>query len=489
MEQEYSNIISCPSKCTLQTTEAELSNNCGFSNDTLTCRFHQAEEFLDNPENDPCSCNTELTQACFFSITLKSVAQALTTFVVQGDGQVSRLAYAMVFVSQFVLLFATYLFQLTFSRASIRWDLRKATAADYTLQVEGLKGADRDDDVKEGEYSGETARARLDVAEYFAPYGDVANVARPLTHGKREKLDKELRQLDRAKHELAVPGYGMAEKGIVRFIYRMFFLDAASEESVDKKIKDKQEQLDEEEENAEVKPLSRAFVTFDAAKTKERVMRDFDRVSKIPPIFRKQQHEQLRVIDAPEPTDVYWKNFDESKRKRARFQLLVTMPLTLLILAISIGAQIAVAIVNDNSRKDGLNNEVQNERDNESTQGLSLQALPVLGGIIAGVANIGGRIVIRKFVNWEQHPTYTDAEKTLMFRLSLFMVLNAVVPAIPASPGFELYAMYVRGGFAEQAIYTQLIAGFVPDIAQLFDPLRFVFRGILPNAVRTQRKM
>ena len=106
-------------------------------------------------------------------------------------------------------------------------------------------------------------------------------------------------------------------------------------------------------------------------------------------------------------------------------------------------------------------------------------------GIVVTLINFIFVYMVKWLTNFEKPLTRSSYEATLVVRLSIAQLLNAITPVFVIAPK----NLYNSGGLAEQAVYIQLLAGIAPDVYNLIDPDRFLRRYIFPRVVSTQQQM
>ena len=191
---------------------------------------------------------------------------------------------------------------------------------------------------------------------------------------------------------------------------------------------------------------------------------------------------RLKGEEAPEPSDCQWANFSVSNQARA-FRTVIGLTIMTLVLAGGIALRIWLAIQEANSQSSQFSPYGRNEQGALPGSGALtsiISGIIVLGTnqLLTAVAKytsafevgaLGPRLVSQSsdvyeleilvlLLSSQREATYSELETNLVFRLSISQILNAVVPVLVAFRGDSNGSLYVAGGIASSALYTQVFA-------------------------------
>lgn len=384
------------------------------------------------------------------------------------------------------------LFQKVYNVSSEQINANTVSAGDFSVLVTGLP------------VLRQTEETREDVAAFFAHYGEVANVTMGTNVGTLIGVNEELVQKRRQLAELdACLGTSTALDGVWGKLYLKFVTGGKKDPGETKaELEQKIQELETKMRELERMPMLNngfALVTFSYEMQANNCFRDQrrgvlkDAVSACTgggkPLYNNEL--SLSVVRAPEPSDMLWENSDFTgwplleRRIRSVAAYIITV-------GAGIGIQLGFEYLRAQQRDKVLKD--QASADSEEEQGLisstaetaALQSLTIFSGLMVVVINSVVVGITKGLAKYEKHRTRSDMERSIVVRLSIIQVLNAVVaPLIVTSPS----NWYAKGGFFEQAFYVQSFNAFLPDMVGLADPLRFIKRSRFAKFVQTQEQL
>ena len=200
----------------------------------------------------------------------------------------------------------------------------------------------------------------------------------------------------------------------------------------------------------------------------------------------------IRVIRAPEPSDILWEHTNCTGRE-AFFRRSWSWTLTALIVLTGAAIQYGLAVFSERSREDRMLAEYAagtgtawaiREAAKETRR---LRLVVVLSGAVVVTVNLTIMFTMRALSWYERWTTRTSMQRWVMLKLSISQLLNAfAAPVLAAYASRNKTGWYARGGLMEAAFFVQLANALVPPLFHLLGIGDFVKYYILSPFARTQ---
>lgn len=260
----------------------------------------------------------------------------------------------------------------------------------------------------------------------------------PYSLGRVVHLEKELTRLERERNELTARlggRVGGCLDSIGHFLYKVIELGSLkSPESKLEAVKKNLERVRNElrdEEKKRTGYIRKAFVTFNYEMHRVNAMRDQrqgleDRFRKSNPFtssgarFRKRS---LGTKRAPEPSDVWWENFDARTQGGAYLlRQIVSFLINVLILVAGAFAQQAVEQARAEKREEINRRQARAAVNDDSLDPfddvqVKYQGLVVASGLVVLIVNLIFQASIQGLAMWERPLTRSDLASNLVLRL------------------------------------------------------------------------
>lgn len=447
----------------------------------------------------------------------------------------------VVFAHTLVFLLMMLLFETALNFVGSNLNAENATVGDFTAYVERLpipmKAAQDDEKA--------LVNGKQILVDFFSHYGEVAKVCHVHDVGKVLETAERIRQLERARDELAaydkrtVQPYFLSEvmDRIYWLVYTGKVLDG-TQESVEKAIgamnakvdAQKQRLREEVDSGRHQRTVGEAIVVFNYEKHANNCFNDLavenpvdlliknpGRICATRPSIRSMMEEKLgrplhessellksstgidhvRVFRAPEPSDLIWTN-TSVRGLGSVWRILVSNSVVLLVVIIGALIQNGFESIKNAERSKMIDAEVSSvddSNDDDSNLGVNLIEIAKLRGLTIASAffivlvNQVIVLVTKKMAEFERWHIKSSMQKYLIAKLSIAQILNAAIIPIIAAGNSDKSTWFIRGGLAEEAFWVQLSNAILPDIVQALDPSILLADWFAPRHARSQQQL